>query len=371
VAKPTPNSVQQASNKLHRRYQNEYAGHARHTRSLEPIEMLIQKSERLIKQARKLKGQPGKDVLKVVLERFSLYRNERDAIAAAKFESPELRGARRTVRRADRAIQVYRRHFAGKSRQTRRPALLDALVATLADAKATLTPVVQSEKKLELTGALERVNSQLLLMGDEQGELKKVLDALDASEREARSLSLARDVFDSYRVHFAGHARASAEPDRLADLIARLDTIATDLAASAWASQNAVDYAALTDQRGEYAAELEAIQATHAEAHPRDVTGALGAAANDIFALYQDHFAGQSRSTRNPRLMSEMCDRLTSIHTQMEALQTRSDDPVNAKNLGVVEGRLATYEDEWAAIVAAKREANPERSGPDLRIDID
>ena len=83
MAKPTVDSVSRLAEKFHRQYQAEYAGKPRHSRPLEPLERLIAKLRDLAHKAKKLPGERGRELAKVVSERLELYARERDAIAAA------------------------------------------------------------------------------------------------------------------------------------------------------------------------------------------------------------------------------------------------------------------------------------------------
>ena len=102
--------------------------------------------------------------------------------------------------------------------------------------------------------------------------------------------------------------------------------------------------------------ELVLIREARAEAEPRDMTNQLGGVANLMFQVYQREFAGKDRTTRDLQLLSEVCDRLAEIGNLMAA-HDKKHEPINRKNIPIVEDRLRRYEQEWIEINKAKQPA--------------
>lgn len=362
MSKPTYDSVLRTSDKLQRQYRVDYAGKPRHTRPLEPIERLIAKSRALAKKASRLAGPRGREIEKTVRERLALYEQERDAIAKARFEDPSVGELHRLSLQINRAVARYRRHFAGRDRLVVDLALLDAILADLAAARAPLEALLEGARSLELTGTLNLVETQLAVLGDERAQILQARREADPERLAAALVARLDRELDRVRVHFAGHHRLTCEPERLRAIATRLDALAAELAASPHADAHADARATAVEQLPGLRAEVDAIAATHAAARPRERAHALGAAANHIFGLYAEHFAGQNRATRNLRLLGDLCERLDAILGQMLALDP--DDPINAKNVGVVEDRLAAYEREWVEVAKARDAARPAGADP-------
>ena len=353
MAKPTVDSVSRLAEKFHRQYQAEYAGKPRHSRPLEPLERLIAKLRDLAHKAKKLPGERGRELAKVVSERLELYARERDAIAAARFEDPSVGELHGLSQRINRAMALWRRRVAGHDRLVVELELVDAIAAALAAARPRLAAQLEAKRTLELSGALNTVETQLMLIADERGEIDKARRNASPEQRAAALAGRANVAFDELRVHFAGHARLTCEPDRLRALIARFEAIVAEMRAPEHAAAHAPNITLIEGQLPGLVAEVAALASAHAAASDRDRAHALGAAANRVFELYGEHFAGQARGTRNLRLLGDLCDRLDAVRGQMEALLA-ADDPINAKNLPIVETRLAAYEQEWVEIAKVK-----------------
>ncbi|TNF27487.1 MAG: hypothetical protein EP329_19330 [Deltaproteobacteria bacterium] len=365
MAKPTYDSVTSLSDKLHRQYSAEYAGKPRHTRPLEPIERLIVKARALLAKAAKLKGPRGREIEKTVRDRLGLYTTERDAIASARYEDPSVSEMHSLSQSINRALASWRRHFSGYNRLIVDLALLDRLVADLAAAKPRLEALMEVRRSLELTGALNTVETQLVLIADERSEIVKARKNATPEQLSAALAARANRCFDQVRVHFTGHTRATCEPDRLHAVVAQLRAVVADMRAAPDAEVHAANVQAIEERLPGLTTEADAIAESVAETSPRDRANLLGAAANRIFELYTEHFAGQSRLTRNLVLLSDMCDRLGSIRDQMERLLP-DDDTLTPNNLHIVETRLASYEQEWVEIAKAKASERPADTGDPL-----
>ncbi|PKN58594.1 MAG: hypothetical protein CVU56_04950 [Deltaproteobacteria bacterium HGW-Deltaproteobacteria-14] len=353
MAKPTYDSVSRLADKLHRQYQAEYAGKPRHTRPLEPIERVIGKMRALAGKAAKLAGPKGREVEKIVTDRLALYVHERDAIAAARFEDPSVAEMHGLSQGINRALALWRRHFSGQNRLVVDLSLLDQIVSALAAARPRLAALLEEKRSLELSGALNTVESELMLIADERSEIEKARRNATPEQRAAALATRANRWLDQVRIHFTGHPRASCEPERLREIVRRLEAIAEEMRAPEHAAAHADNVALIAERTPALAAEADAIAAAIAAAKPREVASVLGAAANRIIELYAEHFAGQSRATRNLSLLGDLCDRLGSIRDQMAGLLT-DDDTVTANNLHIVESRLEAYEQEWVEIAKAK-----------------
>ena len=75
--------------------------------------------------------------------------------------------------------------------------------------------------------------------------------------------------------------------------------------------------------------------------------------ANAQFALYQAHFAGQSRLTRRPAMLVRMIDNLKRYRAGMFDLKNRGlSSQGNVNNIGIVDQRLKAWDAELAEVSA-------------------
>lgn len=351
MAKATPQSVMSLSDKLHRRWTREFAGKPRHTRDLKELEHIIDKASVLAKKAKQLPGEKGDEVEKVVRERLALYVTERDAIADAQYTRPEVAEIHALGADIDRALAVWRRHYAGRDRRTRDLALLERTIASLARALQRLDalkeqPEVKADQLPNLFGQLE-------IMKDERNEIDKLRRQMSADDRAVSLLAEAQSALDRYRVLFAGQARTTGRVEVLDHIIASLERCRAGLA-ELDAEKHAANLAVIDQNIAGYKAERPQIAEANDKVGPRDKTNHLGVAANQMFGLYQQHFAGQERQSRDLKLLSDVCDRLTEVAIQMALHDKASAEAINRKNLPLVEERLRRYEAEWIEIAKVK-----------------
>jgi len=237
---------------------------------------------------------------------------------------------------------------------------VDAVIATLKAAQPRLSALLEQKRTLDLSAALNTVDTQLLVFTDERAEIDKARRNATDAQRAAALAGRANLALDDVRVHFAGHARITCEPERLRAIVARLTAIAEEMRDPAHAEGHAANIALIAERLPGLVSEADAIAQALDAAPARDIAHALGGAANRIFELYAEHFAGQARPTRNLRLLGDLCDRLASVRDQMARLGV-SDDPINARNLPIVDSRLEAYEQEWIEIAKAKAAAQPQK----------
>ncbi len=358
MAKATLESIRTLSEKLHNRWMREFAGKPRHTRNLGELEKLLEKAAGLTHKAKGIPGEKGDALEKVVVERWKLYRAERDSIAQAQYERPEVAEIHGLGQEIERALAVWRRHYAGRDRRTRDLPRLDAVIHTLAIALPRLDALKEHpEVKKE---SLEGLQGQLEVLKDERGEIEKLRRSADASQRNVIVLAEAQSALDQYRVHFARQPRATCTPARLERLVATLAKAIEELAALPTPSEaeaadaHAKNLALLNSHLVAWKSELPLLLAARAAIEPRDLTNQLGAVANQLFQLYQREFAGKERGSRNLQLLSDMCDRLTEVGELMTLHDTATREAINRKNVPVVDERLRRYESEWVEIAKAK-----------------
>ena len=357
MAKATLQSIREQSDKLHARWTREFAGKPRHTRDLVALEKLVEKTAALVHKAKQIPGEKGDALEKVVRERLKLYTTERDAIAEVKYDRPGVAEVHQLGIEVDRVLAAWRRHFGGRDRRTRDLQFLDVLIARLQKAVTRLRELAPEHGDVVKLDALDGVVTQLEVMRDERSEIDKAKRALTDAERPGMLLTEAQQALDRYRVLLGGQPRASCSLANLDAIIHTLRRVKIELQALTLDESQAKNLPVLEQNLAAYTEERARIAQALAETSPRDRGGQLATVANRLFQIYQQQFAGQSRSTRDLKLLSDINDRLSDIAELSAELDQQHDEPLNRKNRTIFEERTRRYEAEWMEIAKAKAQA--------------
>ncbi|MFO0744174.1 MAG: hypothetical protein U1F43_00680 [Myxococcota bacterium] len=364
MSKGTLQSIRTQSDKLHNRWTREFAGKPRHTRDLAALDKLVEKAQALARKAKQIPGEKGDELEKVVRERLTLYATERGAIAEVKFERPEVAEIHALGLVVDRTLAAWRRHFAGRDRRTRDAQLLETLVQRLSKAVARLGELGPQNTDVVKVESLDSIRGQLEVMKDERSEIDKLRRAMPEADRTSVALAEAAAAMDRYRVLLGGQPRASCSLAHLDAILQTMRRVQAELSKPEVAEAQAQNLAVITQNLEAYEAERPRIEQALAETAPRERGGQLAAVANRLFQVYQQSFAGQSRATRDLKLLSDICDRLTDVAEQMVELDRVHDEPLTRKNVPVVDDRLRRYEAEWLEIAKAKTAAAQKAATP-------
>jgi hypothetical protein len=124
---------------------------------------------------------------------------------------------------ANAQFEAYRIHFAGRSRVSRRPALIERLLGNLEFAKTNMSTLIQAGHEVEInTKNRQRVRERLESYGREAEAIRKareeasVYDLIDSLGQEANL------VMSDYGNEFAGKNRATRDTVKMAGLLDRL-----------------------------------------------------------------------------------------------------------------------------------------------------
>lgn len=341
-------------------YSGNFAGKPRATRDLSMIEDLIKQLGSLIEETRTMmNGDRNPAVLsflETATDNLQRYRDEREAIAEAKRNPFAVEGAT-LANRANRVFDVYRRHFAGKDRGTRDRLLLHELVGELEGIQQQMVEL-QSRGATSTRQDIETVSSQLTMYRE---EVKNIANAQTDGRQEdvaGRLATLANAQFDLYTKHFAGKGRTTRRPQLLERMIANLEEYQAEMRELSddgfRSDSNRNNMGIVSQNLNMYRTELAEISNARRQTSVSDLAGMLGGAANDVFQIYREQFAGQNRTTRDLALMGTMCDALRDIALQMLEIARENDLDVNNKNLAIVEERWGTYENEYKQIEQAQ-----------------
>ncbi|MBU0550296.1 hypothetical protein KKF91_21030 [Myxococcota bacterium] len=205
------------------RYRRHFAGQDRRTRDLGILAEMIEDLEALDGQLKGADDPRIKETLGHIERYLDLFRRERQAIAQLRIEGPLSEQSALLAQLANGQLYIYRDHFAGAARLSRRPARLSRVILEL-------EAILERMRALASQGFhsdAHRANIELLT--ERRGAYLKELDLI----REAKAASTfeglvnalgeaANALFEGYREGFAGQSRQSRD-------LARLDVICEGL----------------------------------------------------------------------------------------------------------------------------------------------
>ena len=221
------------ANRTFDRYGRHFGGQDRGTRDIGLLEELIADLERIQGQMRSL-ASGGVDAasrdLQTVESQLQLYRQERANIEAARNNGTRDEIASRLASLANAQFGVYANHFAGKSRSTRRPELLERVVRNLENYRDAMRNLQESGYTSEPNRRnIGIVEDNLKVYRDEIGAIRAA--RAEASDEEIASWlgGAANEIFGEYAEKYAGKDRRSRDLDRLGVLCDQLAEIARQM----------------------------------------------------------------------------------------------------------------------------------------------
>lgn len=265
-----------------------------------------------------------------------------------------------TLRRdLDLITSLYEADFSGQSRATRDLAQLDGLITRLKDVVARAGTIPAAVQGPELISLKEDAGNTLALYEAERAAIVKAQEAGPLFDEFATEATDANFVFARYGRHFAGQNRSTRDMAVLAEMLEELKAIQkrmTGLLEEKNIADFARDLEVVRQAQTQYTTELREIDKAQKQGTPEEQAGLLATLANEQFAVYQTHFAGQSRVSRRPALLMRVVDSLKSIKTRMEKLKKAGlSEDYHLKNMEIVAERLAVYENEVGEIRKARQ----------------
>lgn len=259
---------------------------------------------------------------------------------------------------------AYADHFAGQNRATREIAKMDDLIRrskAVLDKIGTVPAAAMGKDLQELS---EAAAQQLSLYQNERRAIEQAKVPVPGADAFGPLASVANFTFAKYRRHFAGKARSTRDVGLAEELTDDLRKIEGAMKAviSKTPSQAFRDDLNIVQQNLQmYESELKEIKKSRDMGTTEERGGALATAANELFAVYRDHFAGLSRSTRRPQLLQRTITGLEAILAGMEAIEKLADKPdFNAPNMKIVQDNLNVYRLELVEIRSAREQTKIE-----------
>lgn len=168
------------------------------------------------------------------------------------------------------------------------------------------------------------------------------------------------DVTARYESDFAGQARATRDLAVLDEILTRLRSVVADLEKQPGNDKVAPVLESARSRLAMYEPERRAIVEAKAGGTEAVEFARLAALANFVFARYQRHFAGQSRSTRDLGLIKEMVDELRTIRQKMSVILSVKPNTSYQTDADLVSRVVDQYSDETRQIERAQSEGTPE-----------
>jgi hypothetical protein len=360
MATPLMAKIQEEVDQINARYQANFAGQPRSTRNVSDMDQLIAQTKAVLAR---LDGVPAAamepemaTIRDNMTQQLSLFETERVAIQNARQPGADQFGPLAT--QANFVFARYRRHFAGKSRNTRDLDLLDEMIDDLSKVEKEMLGQIAKTPSQAYRNDAETVKSNLAMYRSEREEIVKAQAAGTAEEIGSTLAALANEQFARYNAHFAGHSRVSRRPALLARMVKGLERAQKKMKEIALSNPgieaNRNNIKIVEDSLQMYRSELTEIRKAREAVAIPDLMGNLGDAANKVFEEYRVNYAGKPRTEANLDLLATLCDKLDELYRQMRDLGRAKPNEMNDKNQQIVMEQLAMFNREYDLIAQAK-----------------
>lgn len=256
------------------KYHRHFSGKSRSTRDLgllnEMIEDLQGVHESMTELAPELKGQPGvQEDLTLVADNLKMYQSERGEIIEARNVGTDDERASALAEIANAQFNLYEHHFAGKSRATRRPELLQRMIDNLTQVLERMQALRATSNRIDYNEQnIGIVEQSLGTYRNELVEIRKARQTTKISDLQGQLGGAANEVFEAYRKGFAGQDRRTRDLDLLSticDQLAEIGKQMASLGAFEPTDQNTRNLQIVTDQRVLFEREYTAIEDAKAQ----------------------------------------------------------------------------------------------------------
>lgn len=262
------------ANLVFARYQRHFAGQNRATRDAallaEMIEDLrVTESKMRTMQAKKPSDTFQRDI-EVVVANTRHYKDELAAIQKTFEDLSQDDKANAYAAQANGQFALYATHFAGKARDTRRPALLQRMIESCKRIHAGMVALTNagyvSEQNVNNANI---VQTNLRMYETELAEIRKLRQSTAISDIMGRLGMAANEEFEAYQTNFAGKNRREVPFELLGQICDRLGEVLRQQSDLARAEDNSGNNRNMDIVRGQlemYENEWEAVRTAQAEA---------------------------------------------------------------------------------------------------------
>ena len=258
------------ANMVFAQYNRHFAGQNRATRDLGLLAEMIEDLERIGEEMRELApaianipNNGAKADIDLVTDTLKLYQTERGEIIEARGMGTADEQAAALAEVANGQFKLYDEHFAGKNRLTRRPALLQRMIASLEQ-------VLDRMRTLKSQGGVGSFNDDNIGVVEgslgtyrtELGEVRKARQGTSFGDLQGSLGGTANEIFDEYRANFAGQDRKTRSLDLMgfiADRLAEVGRQMSELGRAEPTEMNSNNLRIVTDTRVMYEREWQRI----------------------------------------------------------------------------------------------------------------
>ncbi len=248
----------------------------------------------------------------------------------------------------------YAAEFAGQSRMTRDVSLLDRMIKRAQSIVERVNQVPSAAAGPELLRLREAASGALELYKQERGAIVRAQEVGPTFEAFSLEATNANLVFARYARHFAGKDRATRDVALLGELVEdlkQIDKRMTQLLEENHVADFERDRSVVRENLTQYQREIDLIEKAQHTGTDEEQASLLATLANNQFAIYQGHFAGEPRVSRRPALLMRVVSSLKKIKDRMIAFKEAGlDAEFNDKNTAIVTDRLGVYETELAEV---------------------
>ncbi len=256
----------------------------------------------------------------------------------------------------------YADGFAGQSRLTRDIDLLDKMVARANSVLQRIDQIPSAAQGADLVRLRDAASQSISLYTQERAAIVRAQQVGPEYEAFSADATSANLVFARYARHFAGKDRTTRDLALLGELADELKQIDKRMGQVLDAVRSADfdrDRRVVQESLAQYQSEIEQIEKAQKTGDPEQRASILATLANNQFAVYQAHFAGEPRVSRRPALLMRIISSLKKIReTMVKCRDGGLTLDFNTKNIGIVEERLKIYENELVE-VRKIRQATP------------
>jgi len=219
-----------SANFVFAQYQRHFAGHPRASRDLALLDEMIADLERIAKAMKlvvlKTNNQSFRGDMELVENNREMYKRERVEIEKAQNEGTPDERASLLAELANGQFRLYQTHFAGRSRATRRPALLVRMIGQLKQIQDKMRKLKVGGLKSEANDRnIGIVTDQVKMYENELDEIRKVRKSNSFEDLMGFLGGAANEAFAEYRKDFEGKDRKTRDLQLLSDICDRLGEV--------------------------------------------------------------------------------------------------------------------------------------------------
>ncbi|MCG3175021.1 MAG: hypothetical protein GMKNLPBB_03355 [Myxococcota bacterium] len=249
------------------RYGRHFAGHNRATRDLRMLREMLQDLKAahtdILKAARRGSSAELDRRLGVVKHNLEIFQAEIGEIEQAFAMGSPREQSSAAADRANNQFALYRLHFAGRPRNTRRPALLIRMIGTLEDVLDHMNRLKEPLPDDEtLRENIRIVSNSLETYRSEREQIREARRDLSTTQLADFLGGEANQIFEEYGRNYASQDRTTRDPKRLgelADLLGEIEKQMTEIHEKTLSPTNEHNLAIVRDNLTLYEKEYEAI----------------------------------------------------------------------------------------------------------------